>query len=70
MLDIHCTITYSLIGGGGGDDEGASGGKTKKGGTAVKVCRKCWSHSRGGGGHLGIFWVGMCHLGLQIGTPF
>ena len=22
------------------------------------------------GGHLGIFWVGMCHLGLQIGTPF
>ena len=44
MLDIHCTITYSLIGGGGGDDEGASGGKTKKGGTAVKVCRKCWSH--------------------------
>ena len=24
----------------------------------------------GGGGHLGIFWVGMCPLGLQIGTPF
>ena len=24
----------------------------------------------GGGGHLGIFWVGMCHPGLQIGTPF
>ena len=24
----------------------------------------------GGGGHLGIFWVGMCRLGLQIGTPF
>ena len=23
-----------------------------------------------GGGHLGIFWVGMCRLGLQIGTPF
>ena len=22
------------------------------------------------GGHLGIFWVGMCCLGLQIGTPF
>ena len=22
------------------------------------------------GGHLGIFWVGMCHPGLQIGTPF
>ena len=24
----------------------------------------------GGGGHLGIFWVGMCRLALQIGTPF
>ena len=24
----------------------------------------------GGGGHLGIFWVGMCCPGLQIGTPF
>ena len=24
----------------------------------------------GGGGHLGVFWVGMCHPGLQIGTPF
>ena len=23
-----------------------------------------------GGGHLGIFWVGMCCPGLQIGTPF
>ena len=23
-----------------------------------------------GGGHLGIFWVGMCRPGLQIGTPF
>ena len=23
-----------------------------------------------GGGHLGIFWVGMCRLELQIGTPF
>ena len=23
----------------------------------------------GGGGHLGIFWVGMCRPGLQIGTP-
>ena len=22
------------------------------------------------GGDLGIFWVGMCRLGLQIGTPF
>ena len=22
------------------------------------------------GGHLGIFWVGMCRLALQIGTPF
>ena len=23
-----------------------------------------------GGGHFGIFRVGMCHPGLQIGTPF
>ena len=23
-----------------------------------------------GGGHLSIFWVGMCRPGLQIGTPF
>ena len=22
------------------------------------------------GGHLGIFWVGMCRPGLQNGTPF
>ena len=29
-------------------------------------------HPGGGGrgGHLGIFWVGKCRLGLQIGTPF
>ena len=25
---------------------------------------------RGGGGGLGIFWVGMCRPGLQIGNPF
>ena len=24
----------------------------------------------GGGGHLGILWVGMCRPGLRIGTPF
>ena len=24
----------------------------------------------GGGGHLGIIWVGKCRPGLQIGTPF
>ena len=24
----------------------------------------------GGGGHLGIFWVGMCRPRLQIVTPF
>ena len=24
----------------------------------------------GGGGHLGVFWVGMCHPELQIGTPY
>ena len=28
------------------------------------------SGARGGGGHLGIFWVSMCRPGLQIGTPF
>ena len=27
-----------------------------------------WDQPRGG--HLGIFWVGMCRPGLQIGTPF
>ena len=27
-------------------------------------------YSQGGGGHLGIFGVGMCRPGLQIGTPF
>ena len=26
--------------------------------------------TRGGGGHLGIFLVGMCRPGHQIGTPF
>ena len=30
----------------------------------IKVCHKI------PGGHLGIFWVGMCRPGLQIGTPF
>ena len=30
-----------------------------------------WSDlAPGGGGHLGIFEVGMCRPGLQIGTPF
>ena len=28
------------------------------------------AQARGGGGHLGIFWAGMCRPGLQIGTPF
>ena len=32
----------------------------------TKSCRD----ARGGGGHLGIFWVDMCRPGLQIGTPF
>ena len=27
-------------------------------------------YSTPGGGHLGIFWVGMCRPGLQIATPF
>ena len=28
------------------------------------------TYTPGGGGHLGIFWVGMCRPGFQIGTPF
>ena len=28
------------------------------------------THPGGGGEHLGIFWVGVCRPGLQIGTPF
>ena len=32
--------------------------------------RKEFSFDPGGGGHLGIFWVGMRRPGLQIGTPF
>ena len=28
------------------------------------------SPREGGGGQLGIFWVGMCRPGLQIGTLF
>ena len=31
---------------------------------------KAVEKNRGGGGYLGIFWVGMCRPGLQIGTPF
>ena len=27
------------------------------------------ANSRGEGGHLGIFWVGMCRPGFQIGAP-
>ena len=41
------------------------------------IMTKCLLHffrrkyvSGGGGRHLGIFWVGMCRPGLQIGTPF
>ena len=30
----------------------------------------CLLTSGGGGGHMGIFWVGMCRQELQIGTPF
>ena len=33
--------------------------------------RDCEKRSKTpGGGHLGIFWVGMCRPGLQIGTLF
>ena len=30
----------------------------------------CINCSDTGGGHLGIFWVGMCRPGLETGTPF
>ena len=36
----------------------------------VKNLRIPVVEARGRGGHLGIFWVGMCRPGLQIGTPF
>ena len=29
-----------------------------------------YKYTHPGGGHLGIFWVGMCRPGLQIGSPF
>ena len=42
-----------------------------------RLSRSCFKLSRAyescfapEGGHLGIFWVGMCRPGLQIGTPF
>ena len=34
------------------------------------VCVFSFLPGEGGGGHLGIFWVGVCRPGLQIGTPF
>ena len=36
----------------------------------VDHCSSCDKGPPGGGGHLGIFWVGMYRPGLQIGTPF
>ena len=36
----------------------------------ISACRLNTVEPPGGGGHLGIFWVGMCRPGLQIGTPF
>ena len=47
--------------------------KDKKGGlsrTHKRSLEVINSPGWGGGGHLGIFWVGMCRPGLQIGTPF
>ena len=32
--------------------------------------KRRYNEPPGGGGHLGIFGVGMCRPGLQIGTPF
>ena len=38
-----------------------------KAGEMKKQCATVYAR---GGGHLGVFWVGMCRPGLQIGTPF
>ena len=38
--------------------------------SSPQVQRTRLSAARGGGRHLGIFWVGMCRPGLQIRTPF
>ena len=37
-----------------------------------KLARLLVTHNGGTprGGHLGIFWAGMCRPGLEIGTPF
>ena len=37
---------------------------------ALEAARPSRGSDDPGGGHLGIFWVGMCGPGLQIGTPF
>ena len=39
-------------------------------GEQYKMSHKSLYFVLGGGGHLGIFWAGMCRPGLQIGTPF
>ena len=36
----------------------------------IKPLFKFKVNSGGGGGHLSIFWVGMCRTGLLFGTPF
>ena len=38
--------------------------------TIITSLKTSFAKVPGGGGHLGIYWVGMCHPGLQIGTPF
>ena len=35
-----------------------------------RLSYKSYHEAQPRGGHLGIFWVGMCRPGLQIGTPF
>ena len=40
-----------------------------KAGEMKKQCATVYAWG-GRGGHLGVFWVGMCRPGLQIGTPF
>ena len=40
-------------------------------GQGINYASVLWTNcDKDPGGHLGIFWVGMCRLGLEIGTPF
>ena len=58
---------------------GDSSGRSKGGARAPRLfldqnearrTEKSFGEAGPRGGHLGIFWVGMCRPGLQISTPF